>query len=188
MLEDVGKSVFKLLDVRIRAAKPADAVGILEIYAPFVRTPVTFEAQAPGVPEMRKRIADYSRRYAWLVCEDERGLLGYAYGSDHRSRAAYRWCAETSIYVAARARRKGVARALYRRLFAELKRRGLHNLYAGIALPNKASVAFHEALGFKLIGVYKAVGYKLGRWHDVGWWQLRINRPRAPRRLPATGA
>ena len=101
-------------------------------------------------------------------------MLGYAYGSRHRERAAYRWSADVSVYVRENARGKGVGRALYTSLFAILRSQGIHNILAGITLPNPASVALHEAMGLRPIGLYKSIGYKCGEWHDVGWWQLAL--------------
>jgi phosphinothricin acetyltransferase len=156
---------------RIRLAAPADAAAMLAIYAPIVRdTIISFELEPPTLAEMRGRIESGWPGWPWLVCERAGELLGYACASQHRTRAAYRWSADSSVYVHADARRAGVARALYTALFAILKLQGFRNAYAGITLPNPASVAFHEALGFEPVGVYRNVGYKLGAWRDVGWW------------------
>jgi phosphinothricin acetyltransferase len=108
------------------------------------------------------------------VCEVDGDVTGYAYASPHRARAAYRWSVDTSVYVGERWRRSGVGRDLYASLFSVLAAQGFVNAYAGIALPNPASVRLHEAVGFTSIGVYEGVGYKLGRWHDVGWWQRAL--------------
>ncbi|WP_435177238.1 GNAT family N-acetyltransferase [Halorussus sp. AFM4] len=129
--------------------------------------------------------------------EDDRNaepeIAGYAYAGRHRKRDGYRWSVDVSVYVAERHRRKGVARGLYQSLFEVLRLQGFHNAYAGIALPNEASVGLHESLGFEPVGVYESVGYKRGAWRDVGWWQLalrdRSERPAShppdePRPLP----
>jgi phosphinothricin acetyltransferase len=176
------------MSVTIRWATEEDAGPFLDIYAPIVRdTPISFEVEPPTPEEMRRRIADTLVSLPWLVCERDGQLLGYAYASRHRARAAYQWCVDVSAYVAAGARRAGVARALYRALFGVLALQGYYNAYAGIALPNPASVGLHEALGFRPVGVYEAVGHKLGAWHDVGWWQLTLqprgSDPESPRRL-----
>ena len=156
---------------RIRLAAPADAAAMLAIYAPIVRdTVISFELEPPTVMEMRERIEGVWPRWPWLVCESAGELLGYAYASQHRTRAAYQWSVDASVYVRADARRGGVARALYTSLFGILDLQGYRNAYAGITLPNAASVDFHEALGFEPVGVYRDVGYKLGAWRDVGWW------------------
>ena len=160
----------------LRLATPADAPSIAAIYAPLVRDGyASFESEAPDAEEVGERIAHTLQRFPWFVCEDAGRLLGYAYAGPHRSRAGYRWSAEVSVYVAPEAQRRGVGRALYTALFALLKAQGFVNLYAGIALPNDASVGLHEALGFRLVARYPAVGYKAAAWRDTGWWHLRIN-------------
>jgi phosphinothricin acetyltransferase len=126
---------------------------------------------------MEHRITSYLGRAPWLACEEEGDLWGYAYASQHRDRAAYRWCVDVSVYVRDGRRRAGVGRALYISLFALLGLQGFCAAHAGITLPNEASVGLHESLGFRLVGVYPRVGFKGGAWHDVGWWQLEL-RPR----------
>lgn len=163
---------------RIRDARPEDAAALLAIYRPYVeQTPVTFEVTCPSVTTFGQRIRGLSERFPWLVAEEERGVLGYAYASSHRERLAYQWTVEVSVYTAEHARRRGVGRALYKTLFALLKRQGFVNAYAGISVPNDESVDFHEALGFERFALYEQVGYKLGAWRDVGWWRLALNRP-----------
>ena len=157
----------------IRVAKISDAPAVAEIYAPAVEDSITsFEAKAPTVPEVECRMAETLRRWPWLVAEDNGRVVAYAYASEHRSREAYQWSVEVSVYVREEVRRQGVARALYAELFNFLRKQGVFNAYAGIALPNDASVALHESLGFKKIGVYRCVGHKMGAWRDVGWWHL----------------
>lgn len=169
----------------IRLARPDDADGILEIYAPYVRdTPLTFEVEPPTPVEMAARIGDILVKFPWLVDEREGRVAGYAYASPHRARAAYRWCCEVATYVRADVRRSGVARALYARLFEILRAQGYQNAIAGIAVPNPPSIALHESLGFVAVGVYRAIGFKLGAWHDVGWWQLALQPPPVPPREP----
>ena len=115
--------------------------------------------------------------HEWLVAERDGAVVGYAYGGTHRSRAAYRWTVEVSAYIDRAAQRAGLGRLLYADLFERLRARGFRLLVAGITLPNEPSVGLHEAMGFELVGVYKNVGFKAGRWWDVGWWQLDLGEP-----------
>jgi L-amino acid N-acyltransferase YncA len=161
--------------MKIRAANPDDAAGILSIYAPMVRdTPVSFEEQVPDTDEILRRIHD---SIAWLVCELDGVVAGYAYAGRFHPRAAYRWSAEVSLYVAGAHQRKGIGRRLLGALLDELRRRGFANVLAGIALPNDASVNLFESFGFRRVALYERIGHKLDRWHDVGWWQLRLDGP-----------
>lgn len=162
-------------EIRVRSAIPHDAAAIAAIYVPIVeRTAISFEETAPSVDEMRERIAKTQERWPWLVAQSTR-ILGYAYGSRHRERAAYRWSVDVTVYVAEDARGIGVGKALYAHLFDLLKERGFYNAFAGIALPNDPSIALHRAFGFEAIGIYRNVGFKLGQWRDVSWWQLRLH-------------
>lgn len=159
----------------IRLAREADAAAIATLYRPLVETTaISFETDPPTPDEMAERIRETLIAYPWLVCDNGGALAGYAYAGRHRVRGAYRWSVDTSAYVDASHRRRGVGRALYASLLAILGAQGYFNAYAGIALPNAASVRLHESLGFEPIGVYRRVGYKLGAWHDVGWWQLAL--------------
>lgn len=156
----------------IRPAGPADAAACAAIYRPHVTASwVSFELEAPDEAQMARRIADYGASHAWLVAERGGVVAGYAYGSPHRTRAAYASSCDVAIYVSADAPRSGIGRALYGELLAQLKAKGFHAAFAGIALPNPASIALHEACGFTPVGVYREVGWKLGAWRDVGWWQ-----------------
>jgi L-amino acid N-acyltransferase YncA len=158
--------------VLIRRARAEDGAGCAAIYAPFVtETAVSFETEPPTAAQMAERIVTCLRTHPWLVAEDGDELLGYAYATTHRQRPAYQWAAEVSVYVAPRAQRRGLGRALYGRLLTDLAACGYRLALAGVTLPNPASVALHEAMGFEPVGVYRGVGYKLGAWHDVGWWQ-----------------
>jgi phosphinothricin acetyltransferase len=164
----------------LRLATPADAAGIHAIYAPIVRdTVISFEFDPPTVEEIARRVANTLVQWPWLVCEGDGEVIGYAYAGRHRERAAYQWSVDVSVYILERARRSGVGRALYSALLPMVTLQGFYNAYAGITLPNAASVALHEAVGFTPLGVYHAVGYKFDAWHDVGWWE----RPLQPRRL-----
>ena len=159
----------------IRLANEGDAAQVAQIYRPYcTESAVSFEELAPAASEMAARIEGTNRRYPWLV-DDEGGVVrGYAYASAHRQRAAYRWAVEVTVYLHPGHRGKGLGRALYGELFARLRRQGLVKAYAGILIPNPASQRFHESMGFTLVGVYTKVGYKLGQWRDVGWWQLAL--------------
>jgi L-amino acid N-acyltransferase YncA len=162
----------------IRLANEQDAESILAIYAPFVRaTPISFEVEMPSAGQMQERIRSALVAHPWLVCERDERVIGYAYASRHRERMAYQWSVDVTVYVDPATQRAGVGRALYTALLELLGSQGFFNAFAGIALPNAASVGLHESLGFKPIGVYRNVGYKLGRWHDVGWWQRALRSP-----------
>lgn len=155
----------------IRLATPDDAEQIQAIYAPYCHTPISFESGPPSSGEMRARLVKVLGQYPWLICEEDGGLLGYAYATQHRERAAYRWSVDTSVYVRQGRQRRGVGRALYTSLLAMLPLQGYVNAYAGITLPNPTSVGLHESMGFESVGVYKHVGFKYGSWHDVAWFQ-----------------
>lgn len=160
----------------IRLADPAaDAAAIHAIYAPYVReTTVSFEYDVPSVETIRDRISKTLEFHPWLVYEQAGAVIGYAYAGKHRDRAAYQWSTDVSVYVGHGQQRQGIGRALYTELFALLKRQGFCNAYAGITLPNDASVGIHRALGFDVIGMYHNVGYKFGKWHDTLWLELRL--------------
>jgi L-amino acid N-acyltransferase YncA len=174
----------------IRLATEADAAQILEIYAPFCRgTTVSFETEPPTLAEVRRRIAKTLAAFPWLVCDDDGRILGYAYASTHRERAAYVWSVEVSVYVREGRRRRGLGRALYTSLFAILRLQGYRNALAGVTLPNPGSEGLHGALGFQPVGIYRHIGYKGGGWHDVAWSQLTLREPESdpgpPRSLDA---
>lgn len=158
--------------VTTRSARREDAAAIQAIYAPIVEaTAISFEESPPSVEEMAGRIAGTLERYPYLVAVQAGRVVGFAYASQHRTRAAYRWSVDVTGYVAETARRAGIGKLLYGELLSELAQGGFHAAFAGIALPNPASIALHESVGFEHVGVYREVGFKLGRWHDVGWWQ-----------------
>jgi L-amino acid N-acyltransferase YncA len=159
--------------VQIRSGDPAsDAAACAAIYAPFVvATAISFEDDPPDEGQMRQRMEEMSARFPWLVAEAGGEVIGFAYASQHRSRAAYRWAVDVAIYVDSRHQRRGLGRALYETLFELLSEQGLRMACAGITLPNDASVALHLKLGFQPVGVYRQIGWKLGVWHDVGWYQ-----------------
>lgn len=167
---------------RIRVAQPDDAPAIQAIYAPIVAdTIISFELEPPSVDEIRRRIGYTLQSLPWLVHLDEAGAVnGYVYASRHRDRAAYQWSVDVSAYVRADTRGQGVGGRLYRALFDELVPLGYCQAFAGITLPNVPSVALHESVGFRPLGVYRKVGHKLGAWHDVGWWQRELQHLAEP--------
>lgn len=159
----------------IRLATEADAEAVAEIYAPVVRdTAISFEMLPPDAAAFRERIKDVLRLAPWLVREDDGRITGYAYASIFRARPAYRFTVETTVYVREGQRGRGVGRSLYDDLLPRLVRQGFRRAIGGITLPNAASVALHEALGFTPVGVFRAVGFKFGRWHDVGFWEREL--------------
>ncbi|MBL7670805.1 MAG: GNAT family N-acetyltransferase [Bdellovibrionaceae bacterium] len=169
----------------IKAATFKDAQAILDIYSPYIHDKgVTFETSLPSLTEMERRITENSK-LGYFVCELNGQVIGYAYASKHRERAAYQWCCEVSAYVNEKYHGKMVASGLYSHLFRQLKDLGYVNVYAGITLPNEKSVRFHEAIGFKYIGTYEKIGFKLERWHDVGWWGFRLQEPPVSPEKPA---
>jgi phosphinothricin acetyltransferase len=173
--------------MRIRLAHAGDAQGIQAIYGPIVQsTAISFELDPPTVDEMAARIEDRRPMLPWLVAEDGEAISGYAYAGRFSARPAYDWSVEASVYVAERAQGRRVGSALYMALFALLDTQGYRQVMAGIALPNDASVRLHERMGFALVGVYRDVGWKFGRWHDVGWWQRPLGAAdSSPARLTA---
>jgi phosphinothricin acetyltransferase len=172
----------------IRLATPEDADEVARIYDPVVaHTAISFELEPPGPAEMRRRFQQVLPFAPWLVDERDGAVRGYAYASKHRERAAYQWSVDVAVYVDEAHRRNGVGKGLYEKLFRLLRLQGFYTAHAGITLPNAASVGLHEALGFRPVGVYGGVGYKLGAWRDVGWWQLtlreRDGEPSRPRTM-----
>ena len=173
---------------RIRLATSGDAAAMAEIYRPIVAsTPISFEVEPPDHQEFERRIEKTLTGYPWLVCEYGGRVTGYAYASRHRERSAYQWSVDTSVYVHSHFRRRGIGQALYISLLRILSAQGYYNAYAGITLPNPGSVGLHESVGFKPLCIYRNVGYKLGAWYDVGWWELALQpvrmTPRGPKNL-----
>jgi len=149
-----------------------DAAACARIYAPFVaRSWVSFELDPPDAAEIARRLAAYGGSHGWLVAELDGVVAGYAYGAPHRDRAAYASSCDVAVYVDPAHSRQGLGRALYAELLPRLAGKGYHAAFAGIALPNDASIGLHEAVGFTPVGIYREVGWKLGGWRDVGWWQ-----------------
>jgi phosphinothricin acetyltransferase len=167
----------------IRLATADDAATLAAIYGPYCEgTVISFEETPPTAEEMARRIAAVGATKPWIVLEDNGHAIGYAYASPHHERAAYRWSVSTAIYIGRDHHRRGAGRALYTTLFALLRELGYFQATAGITLPNPASVRLHTAFGFSPVGVYRHIGYKMGSWHDVGWYQVEIQPP--PERPP----
>ena len=176
--------------IEIRVARSEDVEEIQAIYAPIVlNTAISFEEAVPSVEQMRERIATTLQTYPYLVAVQKGRVVGYAYASQHRARAAYRWAVDVTGYVAEGQRRSGVGRQLYDVLLRVLKCLGYRSAYAGIALPNEGSVGLHERLGFQHIGTFPQVGFKLDAWHDVGYWRFDLGgdglSPADPARVQA---
>jgi len=167
------------MTVTIREAVEADSDSMREIYRPYVETTaVSFETDVPSVEEFRTRVRRYIEGWACIVAEFDGDVVGYAYGSEHRARSAYRWSVETTVYVAPDHQRTGVGRKLYQVLLPRLAEAGFCNAYAGTTLPNPGSVGLHLAVGFTPVGVFSRVGNKFGRWHDVSWFQKPLRDSR----------
>jgi L-amino acid N-acyltransferase YncA len=164
----------------IRPAEARDAAALAEIYAPSVlQRPTSFELRAPDAAEMAARLAKVTAMWPWLVAEEDGDVLGYCYAGAFAEREAYRWSVTVSAYVRDGSHRRGIGRQLYAVLFELLRRQGAVSAFAGITLPNVASVGLHRAMGFEPVGLYPRVGYKLGRWHDVAWYGLGLRAPAA---------
>lgn len=173
----------------IRLATLDDAEAVAALYAPYVReTAISFETEAPGVEEMRRRIRGVLEAYPWLVCEGGGEVAGYAYASKHAERAAYRWSVDVTVYVDPRAHRLGAGRGLYTSLLELLRLQGYYMAYAGITLPNDGSIGLHTAMGFRPVALYENVGFKDGTWHAVAYLGLELQPcPSAPEEPRAPG-
>lgn len=162
-------------EIIIRMAKESDAEKILDIYAPYVRdTAITFEYTVPTLEEFRERVNKTLIKYPYLVAVQEEEILGYAYVSEFKNRAAYDWAVEMTIYVNQETRKSGVGKKLYLALEGILKRQNICNLYACIAYPNPGSIGFHEHLGYQTIGHFSKCGYKFETWYDMIWMEKMI--------------
>ena len=183
------------MDPILRHVDPArDGAVCAAIYAPYVTaSAASFEERAPSPEELAARMERITRTHPWLVLEDAGRVVGYAYASQHRTRAAYRWAADVAVYVDPVHQRRGAGRRLYTALLELMRAQGLRIACAGITLPNDASVALHRSVGFEPVGTFRAIGWKAGAWRDVSWWQLALApggggpppaEPGAPPRLP----
>lgn len=162
--------------MEICEASLSDAASIASIYNHFVlNTSVSFEETEVSGTDMARRIAEVQAAgLPWLIAQDNGALAGYAYATKWRVRHAYRFSVETSVYLAPSSAGKGVGTILYRALLERLREGGFHLAIGGIALPNPASIALHEKLGFEKVAQFREVGFKFGRWADVGYWQLQL--------------
>ncbi len=164
--------------MQLRKAVNADVPAMLEIYLPYVNeTAITFEIDPPTLNDFQQRFSDTVTDFPWLVCEQNGKIAGYAYATSFRTRKAYRWSVESTVYVDQDLRGKGIGIALYQELILRLRAMGVVNVIGGISLPNDASVSLHEKLGFIQVAQLKNIGFKLGKWWDVGYWQLELQTP-----------
>lgn len=182
--------------ITIRPARPGDAAAIAAIYSPFVLSgTVSFETDAPDARKMRARMAASDGLYPWLVATtgdgEEEAVLGYAYANTFKDRPAYRWTVETSLYVSGAVQGQGIGQLLYDALLDTLAAQGFVQAIATISLPNDHSIQTHEKVGFRRAGQYREVGWKLGRWLDVGIWQRELRdangKPDEPRKFDEVG-
>ena len=161
--------------INIRSIREGDAASILDIYSPYITdTCVTFETQIPSLSDFAARIEKISSRYPFLVCEVNGVIAGYAYASPYGERQAYCYSADLSIYISPAYHRQGIGRMLYENIIVELKERGIYTVYACVTHPNEKSERFHESLGFRKVGHFHNIGYKMGRWLDVIWYELPL--------------
>ena len=159
----------------IRLINTGDIAGALAVYTPFVlNTAITFEYYVPTLDEFTTKVETITNGYPWLVYLHNGKVKGYAYGSIHRSKTAYQWSPESTIYLSSEAQGNGIGRILYETLFSLMRLQGYINVFAGVSLPNEQSESFQKSLGFEEIGVFKNIGYKLGKWHDTRWFQLHL--------------
>jgi phosphinothricin acetyltransferase len=159
----------------VRPILETDAPAMLAIYRSYVENSViSFEEQVPSPEEYANRVRKYVKGWAGVAAEIDGSVVGYAYGSAHRERSAYRWSVETTVYVMQTVQRRGIGRKLYESLLPALRDAGYCNAFAGVALPNEPSIGLHESVGFKKIGTFPRVGFKFGGWRDVAWFHLAL--------------
>lgn len=178
------------MDFKIRLVVPGDAAGILEIYSPIVlNTAASFETSVPSVASFEERISQYSAKSPWIVAEYNAQIIGYAYATAHRSRDAYQWSQETTVYVHQDFQKQGVALRLYQVLLSALTEMGFTKALAVITIPNEPSIRFHEKLGFNHIGEMKAIGFKFNQWHTTSWWDLGLQETNyVPKKVKTIGS
>lgn len=167
--------------ITIREAVPEDAASLLSIYASYVTdTAITFEYEIPSIEDFSNRISNTLLKFPYLIAEFQNSPIGYAYASSFHSRAAYNWCAETSIYISQNFHGYGIGRKLYQKLEEILKAQNILNLNACIAYPNPESILFHESLGYTSIGHFHNCGFKLNRWYDMVWMEKFLGKHMIP--------
>jgi L-amino acid N-acyltransferase YncA len=172
------KDRMKVEEAAIRVAEEGDGPPIAAIYGPYVRdTAISFEIEPPTAQMMADRIARTLETHPWLVAEIGGKVVGYAYAGKHRERPAYRWTVDTTIYLDTSVHRRGIGRALYLILLEILRDQGFCSAFAEIVLPNAGSIRLHESLGFGAIGIHEHIGFKLGCWHDIGYWRMALAQP-----------
>lgn len=172
--------------MKLRTATKADVGSMLEIYRPSIEeSAISFELEVPSLAEFERRLSEILRKFPWIVCEIGGEIAGYAYAGTFRSRPAYEWTVESTVYVKQRFHGRGVGKALYTQLLKMLKAQGVVNVIGGITLPNAASVGLHEHFGFVKVANFKDCGFKMGKWWDVGFWELQLQRPDEPKPLQA---
>lgn len=160
--------------IQIRMAEEADAMDLLNIYKPYIETPITFECEVPSIETFSQRIREITADYPYLVCETDGKIVGYAYAHRHKERAAYRWNAELSIYIDEQDAGRGIGKMLYHALIHILVLQNVKNVYGGVTMPNPKSEGLHKFFGFQAVGIYHNTGYKCGKWHDVIWFEKQI--------------
>jgi len=161
----LGRIKLFMDNIKIRLAKPEDAKDILKVYEPYIMdTAVTFEYEPVPLEEFQYRMVLVQKTLPWLVCEIDDEIVGYAYCAPFRTRAAYAWDVEITVYIAKEYHRRNIGTALYECLFLILKLQGYYNIYAMITFPNESSANLHEKMGFHKVGIYEKTGYKFGTW------------------------
>ncbi|HMS34094.1 MAG TPA: N-acetyltransferase family protein [Ignavibacteria bacterium] len=156
----------------IRNVKESDALQISEIYNHYIRnTAITFEEAEIKEDDIIRRIKSVTEEFPWIINEEEGIINGYAYSNRWKERSAYRYSAENTVYVHKDHFGKGIGKMLLQELIVQLKKKGIHSILAGIAMPNEASIVLHEKCGFIKCGTLKEVGFKFGKWVDVGYWE-----------------
>jgi len=172
-------------NVHLRFALPSDAEAVLGIYAPYVRdTAVTFEYEVPDLSSYTERMERIMASYPFILCEVGQRVVGYAYASRHRDRAAYQWATESSVYIDPEFQGQGLGKRLYAALLEILRHQGFLIVYAVITMPNEASERLHTSVGFSEIGLHRCAGFKLGAWHDVKWYEYFLSDPPAEPQTP----